>query len=404
MTSTTPELQRRLGLTHLILYGLGVTIGAGIYVLVGLTAEEAGFFAPISFLLAALVVAFTGFTYSELTACFPVSAGEAAYVKNAFNFRWLTLLVGCLVIASGIVSSATVSLGASAYLRHFIPINPLILTFIVIFILGFIAVWGILESVTVAAILTVIEFLGLCILVLYAALRNPDILSGLNQLVPPLEMTAWKGIASGGLLAFFAFIGFEDLANIAEEAKNPKKNMPKAIILTLIISTVIYLIVVSTVVLSVPMDELTSSASPLALVFADADDTLRGAFILIAAVATLNGVLIQMIMASRVVYGMASQGEFPKILSIIHPKTHTPVLATIVVVTIILALALFFPIDKLAVMTSQIVLIAFALVNLALIILKATRKLNNKEEFHVPMIIPVVGFISCILLLLSSLI
>ncbi len=400
---TKPALQRRLTLPLLILYGLGVTVGAGIYVLVGATAAKAGFYAPISFLLAAFVVAFTGFTYAELSTRFPVSAGEVAYVRNGFNSNTIALIVGLMVVTSGVVSSATISIGAAEYLSHFITISPQILIVSIILILGLVAVWGILQSVMLAAVFTLIEVSGLIFVIYYGFSIKPDLLNEIGTLIPPLEMGAWGGIVSAGLLAFFAFVGFEDIANVAEEVKQPHKNMPKAIIFTLLIATALYLAVVSVVILVVPMSDLTTSASPLALIFANASPTIKGAFTLIAIIATVNGVLIQMIMASRVLYGMASKGNLPKVLAYIHPKTHTPLIATALVVGIILVLALFLPMAQLAEMTSQVVLLVFMLVNLALIFIKLAKKPSELNYYKVPIIVPVIGFITSAILAFTGL-
>jgi len=397
-----PTLQRRLNLPLLTLYGLGVTVGAGIYVLVGSTAAKAGFYAPVSFLLAAFVVGFTGFTYSELSTRFPVSAGEVAYVKNGFNSDFLALLVGLLVVTSGLVSSAAISIGAAEYLSHFIIVSPAILIISIIIILGLVAMWGILQSVLLAAILTAIEVGGLALVIYYGFSIKPDLLGDIGRLIPPLEVGAWGGIVSAGLLAFFAFVGFEDIANVAEEVKNPRKNMPRAIVLTLILATIIYLLVVSVVILVVPMDKLTVSVAPLALVFENATDVTKGAFNIIATIATINGVLIQMIMASRVLYGLAKQGAIPARLAYINPKTRTPITATALVVVIVLALALFFPIAQLAQLTSQIVLLVFMLVNLALVWLKLFRKPANEKAFVVPLWVPIFGFIASAALTVSG--
>jgi APA family basic amino acid/polyamine antiporter len=406
-SSTLPDdqkrtLKRRLTLPLLVLYGLGVTIGAGIYVLVGATAAKAGFYAPVSFLLAAMVVAFTGFSYAELGTRYPVSAGEAAYVKNGLNSNILSLVVGLMVVASGVVSSAAVSIGATAYLTHLISIDPIILTIVIILGLGIIAVWGILESVAMAAIFTLIEAGGLLFVVYYGISENPGVLNDFGRLVPPFESAAWAGIVSAGLLAFFAFVGFEDMANVAEEVKDPGKVMPRAIILTLLIATLIYLVVVSVVILVVPMETLKESSAPLALVFANADTQTLALFNMIALVATLNGVLIQMIMASRVLYGLSSQGALPKKLSEVHPLTRTPVIATSCVVSIILVLALLLPIAELAETTSLIVLIVFVFVNLSLIRMKIKNRDRPDGGFQVPLWVPICGMVSCALLIVSG--
>ncbi|MCR9078468.1 MAG: APC family permease [Hyphomonadaceae bacterium] len=395
--STEPHLSRRLTLPLLILYGLGVTVGAGIYVLVGTTAAHAGTYAPVAFLAAAIVVSFTGFSYAELSARFPVSAGEAAYVDAGLRSKRIALLVGLLVASVGIISSSAIMVGASAYLQDLTSVDSRILTFLIAFVLGGVAILGVLESVTMAAVFTVLEIIGLLLVLMYGLGGNPEILLQLDRLVPPLEGQVWLGIGAASLLAFFAFVGFEDLANIAEEAINPDRNMPRAIIWTLVLATLLYLAVVSVVVLIVPIDALSQSAAPLNLMFTDASPALRGGFNLIASVATLNGVLIQMIMSSRVIYGLSKQNQLPAQLGYIHPQTKTPLVATILVAAIVLALSLFVAIERLAELTSQVALAIFAIVNLSLIFLKR-REQRTAIGFQVPIFVPVTGLVTCVAL------
>ena len=400
-----PKLKRVLTLPLLTLYGLGVTIGAGIYVLVGATAAKAGIYAPISFILAACVVAFTGLSYAELGTRYPVSAGEAAYVSAGFKSSLLATLVGLMVAASGVVSSAAVAIGSAAYLELFVALPPAAIIVALVLLIGTIAVWGIIESVLIAGIFTMIEMAGLAFVVYYGWSTNPDFVSELDRLVPPLELTAWTGIYSAGLLAFFAFVGFEDIANVAEEIRNPSKTLPWAVFLTLIISTLIYVIVVATVVLAVPIHLLAGSDAPLALVFANASPSTIQAFNIIAIIATTNGVLIQIIMASRVIYGLASRGNLPAFLAYVNPITRTPLTATVIIVTVILVLALFFPITELAEITSLIVLSVFCTVNLALLRLKwRNDPVVDEEIFQVPALVPLCGFVTSGLLFLSALI
>lgn len=396
-------LKRTLTLPLVTLYGLGVTIGAGIYVLVGATAAVAGFYAPVSFLLAAFVTAFTGLSYAELSTRMPVSAGEAAYVRAGFKSSTLALIVGLLVATSGVVSSAAISIGAAGYLQYFLPVSPALLTFIIIAVMGLIAFWGIMESVFLAGIFTILEIFGLALVIYTGFASNPDLISDLPKLVPPMELASWTGVFAASLLAFFAFIGFEDIANVAEEVKNPHRTMPWAIFLTLSIATLVYVAVVSVVVLSVPMETLATSNAPLGLIFDQSSSHIVNLFKVIAVVATLNGVLIQMIMASRILYGLASKGELPKILATIHPQTRTPVVATLLIVGVILVLALFLPITRLGETTSQIVLVVFSLVNLSLIRLKMRGDPVPEEVFQIPAFIPVIGLVTCVGLLLSGL-
>lgn len=400
----TVTLKRRLSLSLLVFYGLGITVGAGIYVLVGLAAAEAGRYTPVSFLLAAGVVAFTGLSYAELSTRYPVSAGEAAYVESAFGLRSLTLLIGLAIAAAGLVSSSTIAIGASGYLGELTAFPQTALVILIVLILSGLAAWGILESVTIAAVFTLIEIAGLVFVVIYGIIIQPDIVHEIGSLVPPFEPAAWGGIVGGGVIAFFAFIGFEDLANVAEEAEAPERNMPRAILLTLIVSTVIYLAVAAVVVLSVPMDELKQSTAPLSLMFSDDAAWARGMITLIAGIATLNGVLIQMIMSSRVIYGLADRGYLPRPLARVSPTTRTPLVATGLVAAIILVLVLLIPVEALAELTSQIVLVVFITVNFALVWLKRKGTPLSQAGYKVHISIPCIGAAACALMLLASII
>ncbi|MCP4317708.1 MAG: amino acid permease [Hyphomicrobiales bacterium] len=401
---SAPTLKRALTLPLLTLYGLGVTIGAGIYVLVGATAARAGLYAPVSFLLAAGAVAFTAFSYSELATRHPVSAGEAAYVRVGLNSKTLSLIVGLLVALSGIVSSAAISIGAAAYLQHFIDLPAGFLTAVLILLLGVTAAWGIVESILIAGVMTLIEIGGLGLVIYQGVTAHPDIVAELHTLLPPLETEVWAGVFSAVLLAFFAFVGFEDMANVAEEVKSPSKTLPRAIILTLAIATLLYVAVVSVAVLTIPAAELSTSAAPLALLFDTESGATSTIFITIAVIATTNGVLVQMIMSSRVLYGLGVQESLPALFARISPVTRTPVTATALVVGLIMVLALFFPIAGLAEMTSRIVLAVFVIVNLALWRLKRVGGPPKPGVFVVASWVPIVGALACLLLLMSSII
>lgn len=396
------QLKRSLNLPLLLLYGLGITVGAGIYVLIGLSASEAGIYAPISFLIAAFVVTFTGLSYAEFSTRYPVSAGEAEYVRQGLNSRTLSMLAGGLVILSALVSSATISIGATAYIGQFIAMPDIALNILIVAILGGLAAWGIAESVIFAAILTLIEIAGLFFVIFYGLENYPGLAARIPDIVPDFSWDIWNGIIAGSLIAFFAFIGFEDVANVAEEAKNPSRDMPRAIFLTLIIATLLYLAVTTIVVLTVPMEALKGSAAPLTLVFKPEHKTAANVLSIAAGIATLNGVLIQIIMASRVAYGMARQKNLPAVLGRVNSATGTPLIATAIVAALILLFALVLPIEQLAELTSQIVLIVFILVNLALIKLKLQNKVSPENAFNVPLIIPVIGAITCILLFVSA--
>ncbi len=400
MNSVDPneqKLRRALTTPLLTLYGLGVTVGAGIYVLVGATADIAGPFAALSFVVAALVVSLTALSYAELATRFPVSAGEAAYVEAGFRKNWMAVFVGLAVAASGVISASAVAIGAASYLHALSGFAIPILTISVVLIMGLIALWGITESVFVAAVITIIEIAGLLFVIGWGmSIQDPQGY-GISSMLPPLELDAWKGIFAASLLAFFAFVGFEDMANVAEEVKDPVRTIPKAILLTLVLATVLYLGTSMTVLLVVPIDVLSVSAAPLALVFSNAPEVIKQGFSAVAIVATVNGVLIQMIMASRVIYGLADRDHLPKVLAIVPKATQTPVVATLLVVAIIVLLTQTIPIGTLAERTSQIVLGVFVLVNISLILLKMQPD-EAAKHFRVPLMVPILGVITSALL------
>ena len=399
------KLKRALSLPLVVLYGLGGTVGAGIYVLVGVAAERAGVHAPLAFLLAAFVMSFTAASFAELSVRFPVTAGEAAYVLHGFRSERLALVIGLMVVSAGVVSAATVAVGSAGYIMNFVTLPQPILVTLAVFALGAVVCWGITESVVLASLLTVIEVLALIVLIAYGFAGAETVVPRLPEILPVTsDFAIWSGVLSAGLLAFFAFIGFEDIVNVAEEAKSPATTLPRAIALTLIISTVLYLLVASVAVLAVPPPELAASRSPLATVFGRVTGFSPSAMSAVAIIATLNGMIIQMIMASRVLYGLGRQGQLPAWLADVHPLTRTPLYATLVIIAIVYALAMLFPIETLAEWTSQITLIIFTVVNLALIKLKLEEKTDPESDqaFQVPIAVPVLGVVSSIGLLLTG--
>lgn len=367
--NTSGNLKRRLGLGLLTLYGLGTILGAGIYALVGEVAGQAGLYAPVSFLVAAVIAGFTGYSYAKLSAKYPRSAGEAVYINAAFRWPPLSALVGWLVVATGAVSSATLSRSFVGYLGVFLEVPDPLAIVLVVGIITFIACWGIAESVSVAAVITGFEVLGLLIVL---AVAKDELLHFPNQaqaLLPPLDGDIWWGIFFGAFIAFYAFIGFEDMVNVAEEVRRPQRNMPIAIFLALGVATVLYILVALVAVLSLPIAELSQSEHPMVTLLEAKGSSLADSIGVISLVAIINGVLIQIVMCARMFYGMGVQGLAPAALSRVWPRTGTPVLATLLAGGIVTLLALAFPLIVLAKLTSFIILLIFILVNLALVVI-----------------------------------
>jgi amino acid transporter len=211
------------------------------------------------------------------------------------------------------------------------------------------------------------------------------------------------GILAASLLAFFAFIGFESLANVAEEAEHPGRNMPRAIILTLIISTGLYMALAIAAVHVVPPAELAASSAPLSLVFERSTGLPPQVMAAIAILATLNGVVVQIIMVSRIMHGLARQGDLPAILGDVHPFTQTPLISTVVTVALIMLAAAVAPLERLAEVTSILSLLVFALVDLALMVIKFRGGPPAASTFQVPFVVPVTGFLLSLGLIAAAL-
>ncbi|MGI9426466.1 MAG: APC family permease [Hyphomicrobiaceae bacterium] len=398
------SLRRSLNLPLVVLYGLGVTIGAGIYVLVGATAATAGVYAPLSFLLAALVMLPSACSFAELVGRVPLSAGEAAYVQAGFGSRTLSVIVGLMVVTVGTVSASAICIGSVGYIRQFIDLQGAVLIPIVVAAMTLIAAWGVRESVSFAAVMTLIEIAGLLFIIGggFLGTTASTIAAPTVQADVPVTHLVF-GIFSGGVLAFFAFIGFEDLVNMAEETRQPAKTLPRAIFLTLIISTTLYILVAIVAVTNVPIAELANSEAPLSLVFERTTDASPASISAIAIIATLNGVIVQIIMASRVIYGLSRQGSLPAVLGDVNPLTHTPLIATVLVGIAVLILATTVQLRGLAEATSYITLTVFAIVNLALWKIKRRGDEAPADAFIIPDWVPLVGMASCALFLIVGL-
>jgi len=371
-------LKRDLSLTLITFYGLGNILGAGIYVLVGKVAGEAGYFTPLSFFIASVIAAISAFSYAELSSRYPVSSGEAYYLYKGFGIRQLSVVVGILIALTGIVSSAAIAHGFAGYLQVFLDIPSWLAISSMLLVLTALAIWGISQSVTAAAVMTVAEIIGLLLIIFVGAddmpqlLSRYELLSSASDADSAITMSSFSmlGVMSGAFLAFYAYIGFEDMVKVAEEVKQPQKNMPRAILLCVVLSTLLYSIVALVAISVLPPAELASSDAPLAAVYVKATGDAPVIISIIGIFAVINGSLVQIIMASRILYGMARQDWMPDVLGIIHPLTRTPINSTLLSSALILLFAMLLSMVSLAEITSYLVLIVFTLVNLSLVRIK----------------------------------
>lgn len=387
------KLKRELGLPLLTLYGLGNILGAGIYVLVGKVAGLSGEGTVLAFLIAMFIAGLTAFSYMELSGRYPVSASVSVYLHKAFGRRWLSVLIGLAMIAGGIASAAALAQGFAGYLHDFMNVPTLLASVGILVVIGLIALKGIGESASVAAVFTLAEAAGL-ILVIWAG-RGVVADFTLRQAFTVDPTLGFSGVMAGAFLAFYAFIGFEDMVNVSEEAKHPRRNMPLAILLSLVASTVLYLLIVMVSIGSVPIKELASSSAPLTLVYEQNGGHFASLLSFIGMTAAINGIVVQVIMGSRILYGLSKQGWLKAELSKVNPTTKTPVTATLTIVGLMIVATLLLPLVSLASLTSLLILFIFAMVNVSLLVIKK-HKPKHDGYITVHRAIPWMGFLSAL--------
>lgn len=387
------ELKRHMGLFHLTMYGVGLILGAGIYVLIGEATAFAGNSVWISFLFGIIIAMFAGLSYAELTALFPKAAAEYTFVKHAFKNNFIAFIIGWLTAITSMITAATVSLGFGGYLAQFVNLPITVSAVLLIGILSLANFIGIKESTWANTIFAIVTAGGLVLMIFlgmtYETTESIDYFEMPNGTI---------GIVLAFVLIFFAFIGFEDMANVAEEVKKPKKTIPRAIILSIIITGIVYILVSLAVVRVINWEELGQSAAPLAAI-AEKSLGVRGSIALsaIALFATASTVLITLVAGSRILYGMARNKSLPLLLGKIHSKTKTPWIAVIGILITSIAFTLIGDIVIVANITVFAVVITFAMINLSVIVLRYTEP-DLERSFKVPInigrfpLLPLFGF------------
>lgn len=409
------ELKRTIGPGQLMLYGIGSMLGAGIYGLVGKGAGIMGNAVWMAFLLAMTAALLTGLSYASIASRYPRAAGAAYVTERAFRASWLSYLVGLTVVASGIASAATQSKVVAANLNVLIGLNTGVTIAgapveIVLLAIGFLMIVagivyrGISESIWANTACTLIEVSGL-LLVVAVGMRfwgQTDLMEVAASPANPEGLLTTALLLQGAILTFFSFLGFEDMLNVAEEVKEPERNMPIAMIGAMLIVSLIYIAVSITAVSIVPWQELSTAPGPLRSVIERAAPWFPAVgftFITIAAVA--NTALVNTIMGSRMLYGLARQGLLPAVLGKVHKKRRTPHVAVGVLFVIIAALQFAGDIAQLAGATVLLLLLVFVVVNSALIILKR-REGNIPGRFNAPLLVPFLGGGLCLVMILGQ--
>jgi len=394
------ELRRAITGKLLFLFILGDVLGAGIYALTGEIAGETGgaIWAPM---LAALVLALlTAGSYAELVTKYPQAGGSAVFAERAYRSELVTFLVGFCMLAAGVVSAAGLAIAFSGeYLATFIDVPTRVGAVLFLILVGIVNARGIRESMGVNAAMTCIEVSGLILVVVAAAVLLTD---GGGEPDRVLEFSPDKGVIpavfAGTLLAFYSFVGFETSANVAEEIREPSKVYPKALFGAVLTAGAVYVLVGLASASSVPIGQLAESTGPL-LTVVDASplEIPHKVFNLIALLAVANGALLTMIMASRLTFGLARDGILPRGLARVLPNRRTPWAAILLTTAVAIALTFLGDLATLAETVVLFLLFVFLSTNVAVLVLRRDRV--DHPHFQVWAPVPVLGAISCLVLL-----
>jgi len=398
-----PALIKTLGGWQVLFYGLGSMLGAGVYALIGRAAENLGNSVWLAFLVAMIAAMLTGLSYACVGSRY-ARAGGAAYVTHrALGRPWLSYIVGIAVMMSGLTSMATGSQAIAENLQKAFGIAlPIKLAAIaLVFLVGCVIYRGIRESMWANIVCTAVEASGLIFIIAVGA-RYWGSVNYFESAGDTLAGGPGSGITlalvmQGAVLTFYSFIGFEDILNVSEEVKNPKRDVPFGLIGAMILATLIYMAVAITAVSVVPWRELAASKTPLMEVAHRAAPWFKGVdgvYIGITIFAIGNTALLNYIMGSRLLYGMSRQGLLPRVLGTVHPVRRTPHVAIMVLFVIVTALILNGNVKQLAEATVLLLLTVFTVVNVSLVVLKL-RKSEAVGGFEVPLIVPALGALVC---------
>ncbi|HTU15850.1 MAG TPA: APC family permease [Solirubrobacterales bacterium] len=401
--SETTPLNQTISRRMLMFFVIGDVLGAGIYALVGEVGGKTGGAIWAAFLFALALAIFTAFSYAELVTKYPKAAGAALYVNKAFKLPFVTFLVAFAVMCSGLSSAATLSRAFGGdYLSAFVSWDAILVGLAFIVLIGLINLRGIRESMRFNFVLTMIEVSGLVLVMIIGIAFLTDGGGDPGRALDfKADTSVFSAILAGAGLAFFALIGFEDSVNLAEEAKKPKVDYPWALFGGLAVAGLIYLLVTVIASMAVPTDRLASSDGPLLEVTSQGPLEVNDkVFSVIALFALANGALINMIMASRLLYGMAREGILPDVFAKVHPRRQTPWVAILFTSLLAAGLLITGELEQLADTTVLLLLLVFAVVNVCVLILRRDRV--KGEYFRAPTVMPVIGFVVSLALLTTK--
>jgi len=384
------ELKRSLSFWQLTVMSVGIILGAGIYVVIGEAAGLSGNCIWISFIIAAVVATLTAFSYAELSSRFPKAGAEYVYVENSFGNR-MAWLVAWLLLAGSVIGGATVAMGFSQYFSAIFHTPIILVAIILLTIIGIILIIGVQETAKITIVFTAIEITGLVIVIFIGLpyLGSIDYLEAAQGV---------KGVIEAGVLIFFGYLGFEGITRLAEETKDPGKSIPKAIMYSMVITTILYLLVGISAVSVIPWQELSTAQAPLALVA----ERVFGeqSFLILSVIAlfsTFNTALMFLLTGSRLIYGVGQQEAIPKIFTMVGKRFRTPWVAIIFIIVAAILFLFLGDLKTIANLTNFTIFSVFIVINASVIYLRYKKPITT--GFKVPLHIgrfPVIPFLGMI--------
>ena len=393
-------LKRAISGKLLYVFILGDVLGAGIYALVGEIAGEVGGAIWVPMLVALLLALLTAASYAELVTKYPRAGGSAVFAERAFRRPVVSFLVGYCMLAAGVVSAAGLSLAfAGDYLSVFLDVPAVPAALVFLLVVALVNARGIKESMRANLVMTVIEVSGLVLVVVLGAIVFGRGDGDVGRVVEfPAGVSASSAVLAAAILAYYSFVGFETSANIAEEVRDVSRVYPRALFGALLTAGVVYVAIGLVASIVLPTDELASSTGPLLeVVRATGLGVPDQLFSAIALIAVANGALLTMIMASRMVFGLAGQRLLPPVLGAVLPGRRTPWVAIVVTTVVAMALTLIGDLGALANIVVLLLLLVFVSTNLSVLVLRRDRV--QHQHFTAPAVLPVLAIGSCLLLL-----
>ncbi|HLL07427.1 MAG TPA: APC family permease [Nocardioidaceae bacterium] len=405
-----PSLRRVMGTKLLLLFIIGDILGTGVYALTGDVAAEVGGAAWAPFAVAFIVALITACSYLELVTKYPQAAGAALYTHKAFGIHFITFLVTFTVMSSGITSASTASRAFAANLVSGFKLDEENTTLILVIALAFMALVaainyrGVAESVKANVVLTCIELTGLLIVILvglWVVVGGDADWGAVTAFDTPEDKSIFLAVTTATSLAFFAMVGFEDSVNMAEETKDPSRIFPRVMLTGLSITGIIYILISISAVAIVPVGKLAASDTPLLEVVREGAPGLPmdEIFPFISMIAVANSALINMLMASRLLYGMAKQHVLPPQLGKVHPERRTPWVSILFTTALAVCLITYVSnasddaVSILGGTTALLLLAVFTVVNIACLVLR--RDDVQHDHFRAPTFLPIIGALAC---------